>query len=140
MTSPVVNQALIDSSVYIDNFRYGKYREKLLDLRFVVRASAVVLAELGRGVKSKPARDFVASLSKNLKIITPEESDWLMSGKILYQLAKRHGYDKNKLRDMHFDVLIALSARRIGAYLVTSNRDDFEKIREIKNFKVIYWN
>ncbi|MBI1746157.1 MAG: PIN domain-containing protein [Acidobacteria bacterium] len=139
MTSPVVNQAILDTSIYIDNFRSGKYQNELLDLKFVVRASAVVLAELGRGVVSKPSREFVESLAKNLQIVAPEESDWLASGELAAQLARRHGFDINKLRALHFDVLIALTARRIGAYLITSNRNEFEKIRAIKPFKVIYW-
>jgi len=34
-----------------------------------------------------------------------------------------------KLRDMHFDVLIALTARNHGATVITSNKTDFELIR-----------
>jgi len=34
------------------------------------------------------------------------------------------------------DVLIALSARRIGATVITQNRKDFEAIQSVKDFKL----
>jgi predicted nucleic acid-binding protein len=43
------------------------------------------------------------------------------------------------LRELAFDVLIALSARDIGATLITCNREDFAEIRKHKPFKVMYW-
>jgi len=65
MTSPAVNQAIIDTSVYIDNFRYGKYRDELLNLKLVVRASSVVIAELARGAVSRASQNFVSSTDLN---------------------------------------------------------------------------
>jgi hypothetical protein len=53
-------------------------------------------------------------------------------------LAKFHGdrgFEPRKLRDLHFDVLIALTARGCGARLITSNRADFELIREYRDFE-----
>jgi predicted nucleic acid-binding protein len=50
-----------------------------------------------------------------------------------------HGFESKKLRDLHFDVLIALTARTHGARLITSNRADFELIREYRNFKLEVW-
>jgi predicted nucleic acid-binding protein len=40
---------------------------------------------------------------------------------------------------LHFDVLIALTARSHGARLVTTNRTDFELIREYRDFKLEVW-
>jgi predicted nucleic acid-binding protein len=40
------------------------------------------------------------------------------------------------VRDLHFDVLIALTARSNGARVITSNRADFELIREYRAFKL----
>ena len=50
-----------------------------------------------------------------------------------------HGFDPGKLRELHFDVLIALTARSYGAKLITSNRADFELIREYRVFELEVW-
>jgi len=44
-----------------------------------------------------------------------------------------------KVRDLHFDLLIALTARSHGARLITSNRPDFEMIRSHCQFKLEIW-
>jgi hypothetical protein len=55
------------------------------------------------------------------------------------RIAAAKGFDINKTRDLHFDVLIALTARRIGTYLITCNVDDFTAIRERLDFNRIAW-
>jgi predicted nucleic acid-binding protein len=49
------------------------------------------------------------------------------------------GCSPDKLRDLHFDVLIALSARSHGARLIFSNRRDFEMIRVYMDFVLEVW-
>ena len=44
-----------------------------------------------------------------------------------------------KLRDLHFDVLIALTARSYGARLITSNRVDFEVIDRYRKVRLEIW-
>jgi predicted nucleic acid-binding protein len=133
------NLAILDTSVYIDNLRSGRFKQEILDLKFVVRCSAVVLAELSRGARSRPMRRFVDDLAKNLRIIAPNEREWIQSGRIVNGIAAAKGYDIQKTREIHFDVLIALTARRIGAHLITSNIDDFTAIREYMNFNLVCW-
>jgi predicted nucleic acid-binding protein len=133
------NLALIDTSVYIDNLRSGRFKQEILDLKFVVRCSAVVLAELSRGARSRPIRKFVDELSKHLRVIAPNEREWLQSGYIVNRIAAVKGFDINKTREFHFDVLIALTARRIGAHLITCNVVDFTAIRKILDFDLICW-
>ena len=48
-------------------------------------------------------------------------------------------YTADKLRDLHFDVLIALTARSHGARLISANRADFEMIREYRVFNLEAW-
>jgi predicted nucleic acid-binding protein len=60
----VANLAILDTSVYIDNLRSGRFKQEILDLKFVVRCSAVVLAELSRGARSPLMRRFVDGLAK----------------------------------------------------------------------------
>jgi predicted nucleic acid-binding protein len=136
---PAANLAILDTSVYVDNLRSGRFKQEILDLKFVVRCSAVVLAELSRGARSRTMRSFVDNLAKNLRVIAPNEREWIESGKILNRIITAKRYDINKTRELHFDVLIALTARRIGAYLITCNVDDFTAIRETLDFNLVCW-
>jgi predicted nucleic acid-binding protein len=136
---PAANLAILDTSVYVDNLRSGRFKQEILDLKLVIRCSAVVLAELSRGARSRTMRSFVDDLAKNLRVIAPNEREWIESGKILNRMASAKRYDINKTRELHFDVLIALTARRIGAYLITCNVDDFTAIRETLDFNLVCW-
>lgn len=133
------NLAILDTSVYIDNLRSGRFTRELLDLKFVIRCSAVVLAELSRGARSRPMKRFVDELAKNLRIIVPTEREWIQSGQIVNRVATEKRYDIHQTRELHFDVLIALTARRIGAYLITCNIDDFTAVREYMDFNLVCW-
>jgi len=54
-------------------------------------------------------------------------------------MSVERGFPPEKLRGLHFDVLIALSASTHGATVVTSNRADFEMIRRYKRFALEIW-
>lgn len=136
---PAASVAILDTSVYVDNLRSGRFKQEILDLKFVIRCSAVVLAELSRGARSRPMRRFVDELAKNVRVIAPNEREWIQSGQIVNRIVAAKGYDINKTRELHFDVLIALTARRIGAYLVTCNVNDFIAIRETLDFNLVCW-
>lgn len=97
----------------------------------------MVLAELARGARTAEERAFVVELSTRLRLITPTQLDWLKSGEIVRKLSKKHTFDVHKTREIHFDVLIALGARRIGGAVITSNREDFERIREHVSFTLV---
>lgn len=136
---PNGNLALLDTSVYIENFRTGRFTGNLLRFPWIVRCSAVVLHELRRGARTPLELRFVTDLVRRFKIVTPSERHWFRSAEILSSIGKRKGYSSRKLREMAFDALIALSAREIGATLITLNREDFEEIRKLEAFKVLYW-
>ena len=139
MTSTTANLAILDTSVYIDNLRSGRFKQEILDLKFAVRLSAVVLAELSRGARSREMKRFVDDLARNLRIIAPNEREWIQSGRIVNRLVAAKGFDIHKTREIHFEVLIALTARRIGAYLVTCNVEDFTAVREFLDFNLVCW-
>jgi predicted nucleic acid-binding protein len=136
---PNGNLALVDTSVYIENFRTGRFTLALVRSPWIIRCSAVVLHELRRGAKAELEIRFVADLARNVRIVTPTERQWIESGEVLARIRRGKGYDVNKLRELAFDVLIALSARDVGATLITCNRDDFSGIRKHAFFKVAYW-
>jgi len=133
------NLAIFDTSVYIDNLRSGRFKDEILALPYVIRCSAVVLAELSRGAHSREMKKFCADLANNLVVIVPNERDWALSGSMVNRIATAKRFDVHKTREIHFDVLIALAARRIGAVVISSNRADFTAIREVMNFKLICW-
>jgi predicted nucleic acid-binding protein len=133
------NFAVLDTLIYIDNLRSGRFEEEILGLPFVIRCSAVVLAELSRGARSREMKRFVADLAKNLLVVAPNEREWGESGRIVSRIASSRGYDVHKTREVHFDVLIALTARRIGATVITCNAGDFTAIREFTHFNLICW-
>jgi predicted nucleic acid-binding protein len=57
----------------------------------------------------------------------------------LHRMNEGKRFSPEKLRDLHFDVLIALTARNYGATIITSNRADFELIRRYKEFYLEIW-
>ena len=133
------NLIVFDSLVLIDQIRTNCYLDRMLNLTGVVRNSAVVLAELWRGANSPVDRQVIQELVERHPILTPTEKNWLESGRILAKIFADKGYEPKKLRDLHFDVLIALTARSHGAKLITSNRADFELIREYREFELEVW-
>ena len=130
---------IFDTSVLVDDLRTGRHREKIENVSGLIRNSSVVLAELWRGAVTAADREFLRALGKNHPIFTPTEGNWLESGQILAKLRGERGYTSDKLRDLHFDVLIGLTARSHGARLITSNRTDFEAIRRYCKFQLELW-
>jgi predicted nucleic acid-binding protein len=131
--------AILDSSVYIELFRHGRFRERLERLPYLVRNSSVVLAELRRGTTQKKEMRWLDELEANARVYAPGVREWRRTGEILAKLRARRGYDARRLRDLHFDALIALTARAIGAVLITCNGDDFHQIRAYEKFDLEVW-
>lgn len=83
---------------------------------------------------------------KEDRLIIPNSADWLMASKVLYWLMQKRkkasGGKSPPLKSgasqrMALDALIAVSARRHKATVVTLNYRDFEAIRYYCNVKVI---
>ena len=130
---------IFDTSVFIDHLRTNRHADRLENLSGLIRNSSVVLSELARGATHESELDFVSILAKNHPILTPTERNWLESGSLLYRMREDRGFSPGKLRDLHFDVLIALTARNHGATIITSNQADFEQIRRYKEFHLEIW-
>src|ERR1700678_3678063 len=111
---------IFDTSVLVDELRTGHHRKRIEAVDGLVRTSSVVLAELWRGATGTGEGDFLRILAKYHPILTPTEKNWIESGEILSKIRADHGFAPSKLRDLHFDVLIALTARSSAARLVVS--------------------
>ncbi len=137
-----MNKIIIDTNIYIDFYNSGKFKEFIYQRRYpeIIYLSSVVIMELLAGAFSKSDIAIVNNLIKiahaSNKIITPNQHDYHESGIILSKLQLEKGYDLKKSHHITNDVLIAMSARRIGATVVTQNKRDFETIKEIKDFKL----
>ncbi len=130
---------LFDTSILVDDLRTGRHQERLRSITGLIRTSSVVLAELWRGATKAAEREFIRTLAKNHPILTPTEKNWLESGQILGKIRSARGFAPDKLRDLHFDVLIALTARSYGARLITTNRADFELIHQFQKVRLEIW-
>ena len=130
---------IIDTSVYVEHFRNGAFKKELANLPYLIRNSSVVLAELYRGCRSEKEKKTIDELADTFPLVTPNENSWKESGKLLHSLYQNKGYSPDKLKELHFDCLIALSARNFGASLLTLNTKDFQEIKKIKDFKLISW-
>ena len=137
---PSMSSILVfDTSVIVDQLRTGCHQDRIDSLTGLIRTSSVVLAELWRGATRPAERDFLRALEKNHPILTPTEKNWLESGQVLAKIHADKKFPPHKLRDLHFDVLIALTARSHGARVITSNGVDFELIRHYRKFEVEVW-
>jgi predicted nucleic acid-binding protein len=135
MSEPII----FDTSVLVDEVRTGRHRQRLASVKGLVRLSSVVLAELARGANDSSERNFLKALMRNRPILTPTEKNWLESGELLAEMRSTLGFTAEKLRSLHFDVLIALTARSHGARVITSNGKDFELIRRHRKFELEIW-
>jgi predicted nucleic acid-binding protein len=132
--------ALIDTSVYIGHWRAGLYADSLDQVRraFIVRHSSVVLSELRRGARSRKAEGTVARLHALARLVwTPTASDWWDAGRLVRVIADDRDWDLHKRRDFQNDTLLALTARRWGATVVTADGQDFELLRTRLGIRLI---
>jgi predicted nucleic acid-binding protein len=106
---------ILDTSVLVGYLRDGQHQDRMASLAGILRSSSVVLAELWRGASKPAERAYLRALEKNHPILTPSRQNWLDSGELLSQMRRDRGFTPEKLRNLHFDVLIALTARAHGA-------------------------
>jgi len=139
MPSTTVELAVIDTSVYIENFRSGRFTQRIADSPFLFRGISVVIHELLRGAREPEEREFAVDLAANLRLSTPTERIWQDAGDIVARIARAKSYEKRKIQELSFDVLIALTARSIGATVITLNTGDFEDIRGYRRFRLLSW-
>lgn len=137
-----MSNLILDTSIYIDFINANTYREWVFVRDYPARLylSAVVLMELYAGAHRRSDVKLIDALrkpfAKRRMIVVPTAQDYAMAGQILARLQELRGYDLKKSYGLANDALIALSAYRIGATVVTQNQRDFESIREIRTFSL----
>ena len=128
MLPPLRPVAILDTNIYIGHWEHGLYGEALEEVRraYIIRQSAVVLSELRRGARTREAQRLVTTLFRLAPVRwEPTVSDWWEAGKLVQRIGDAEDWDRHKRREFQNDALIALTARRYGATIVTANAADF---------------
>lgn len=132
---------ILDTSVYIPFINRGiSYPTAELTIgKPLLYMSAVVIEELYAGALDKVSVKLLDKMYKTFeslrRLITPSASDWQKGWQIIAKLGNKYGFEGRFLARIQNDVLLALSVRQIGAFLVTNNTRDFLRIKEFVDFK-----
>ncbi|HMV50743.1 MAG TPA: hypothetical protein PLD20_12325 [Blastocatellia bacterium] len=123
-----------DTSVFI------AYKPESFPKGFLL--SAVVLQELTAGAKDKSElrtlEAILRAYEKRGRLLVPTGEDWWLASKVLYALLQGLKSQSGGLtprlpaaekQRIIRDVLIARTAKRAGALIVTDNLKDFERIK-----------
>lgn len=129
-------KCLIDTSVYIDAVRSAeaksRFKESFFPLVPITYLSAVVAYELYVNARDRSTRKLVAEFTRPMertgRVTSPLFSDWVAAARIVSAIYEKDRAFKSKLPALLNDILIALSARRIGATVFTRNGLDFRLI------------
>ncbi|MGH7310222.1 MAG: type II toxin-antitoxin system VapC family toxin [Candidatus Rokuibacteriota bacterium] len=135
-----MRRVVIDTNLYIDWLNAGRHEAVLFEREAVKYLSAVVVLELYAGALSRRdrglVRGVVAAFERADRILVPAGGVYEDGGHVLRTLQASRGYRGGSGSSLVNDVLIALSARSIGATVVTSSGRDFAAIRAIRPFKL----
>jgi predicted nucleic acid-binding protein len=136
-----MRRLVIDTNVYIDWLNKGRHEGVLFQRDAVKYLSAVVLMELRAGAVLRGDRRVVQRLETVFeragRILTPSQALFAQAGDTLRRLQVEVGYNIGGSHSIANDVLIALSARSIGAAVVTENERDYRAIEKIGSFGLI---
>lgn len=135
-----MRRIVVDTSVYIDWFNAGTYEDILFRTGTVSYLSAIVLMELRAGAFARSdlrlLRRLEAAFARAGRILVPPRATFTEAGDTLRRLQSELGYDVAGRNAIANDVLIALSARSIGAAVVTQNARDFQAIAKVRRFRL----
>ena len=129
---------VLDTSVYVSWLNQGLHAEWLLGPGVVRCLSAVVLMELRVGATTRRARRAVSQLVRPYetsgRLVAPSARLFDEAAIVLQRLRMR-GLEVRRASLVN-DVLIALTARAMGATVVTANAADFQAIRDSRRFSL----
>ena len=132
-------KAVLDTSFLVEHFRKGTVYNTFLNLNrfYHITFSSVVLMELLSGAYDHKEQKLIDQIKNNFAVITVTERQWYVAGNIMRKLRVDKKIDPLRIKSLLADILIAVSARDIGAVLITKNEKDFKLISEVLDFKYI---
>lgn len=132
---------VFDTTVYIAAIRSGRVglaARALETERRRTYLASVVSAELRAGATTRTSmravREFTMWAHDVRRVVAPSADSWDRAGDVLARIGIREPRLRTKVPGLWKDLLVALSARQIGATVVTDNVDDFEILRRYVRF------
>lgn len=133
-----MKRVLFDTNLYVDWLNNGLHQELLVGPGLVRYLSAIVVMELRAGARARRANKILDQLLlpylKARRLIVPSSKLYDEAGEILREL-RGMGRDVRRAAIVH-DILIALTARGLGASLYTRDRKDFSVIGKLSGAHV----
>jgi len=130
---PAGRWVVFDTNVYVAALREGidgAAFARIRDRTPRTFLASVVSAELRAGAVDRvgrlAVRELVEQFDRLGRIVTPDARSWNLAGDALGNIRRREPALRAKVTRLWNDALIALSARQIGASVVTGNVRDFE--------------
>jgi predicted nucleic acid-binding protein len=108
------------------------------DLEDPLWLSAIVLEELYAGANERAYYEIERlelEFDRMNRILLPNLTDWTLAGKMLYRLAAKYRYEQIGRARLTNDALLASSAARTGALVITMNARDFGRLAEFCPFQ-----
>ena len=133
-----MKKALFDTNLYVGWFNEGLHEALLLGPGLVRYLSSVVQMELRVGAATRSSRRLLDQLVRAHKaserLVTPSTSVFDEAGLVIRAL--RMAGREVRQASLVNDVLIALTARTLGATVYTADGMDFAAIRAVRDFSL----
>lgn len=142
MALPVTGKVLLDTNVFIDYLRTDRYADWIFGgvsniIRFL---SSVVLMELRIGadtLRRQRVVDRIQAAFPASRLIAPLPLLFDQAGQLFRTLHGNGSGLDDRLGPVN-DLLIALTARQIGATVLTSNVEDFQRVaRHLPGLRIV---
>ena len=132
-------KAVLDTSFLIEHFRKGTVYDTFLNLNrfYHITFSSVVLMELLSGAYDHKDQKLIDQIKDNFTVISITERQWYVAGNLMRKLRLDIKIDPLRIKSLLADILIAVSAKDIGAVLITRNERDFKLIKDVFDFKYL---
>ena len=132
-------KAVPDTSFLIEHFRKGTVQEAFLNLTryYHISFSSVVLMELLAGAFDPKEQKLIDQIERNFTVTSVTERQWFTCGQIMMKLRRDKKIDRERIKGLLADILIAVSVGDTGAVLITKNEKDFKLIGEVYDFKYL---
>jgi len=93
--------------------------------------------ELLAGAFDPKEQKLIDQIARNFTVISVSERQWFLCGEVMMKLRRDKRIDRERVKGLLADILIAVSVRDTGAVLMTKNEKDFKLIREVYEFKYV---
>ena len=131
-----MTKVVLDTNLYIGWFDRGLHEALMVGPGFVRYLSAVVQMELRAGAATQSARRLLDQLVRahtaSGRLVSPSPAAFDEAGLVLRAL--RMAGREVRRSSLVNDVLVALTARTMGATVYTADGSDFEAIRRVRDF------